>query len=210
MALAAQSLGAMLLLIVGAGVLWSARVVRPQRLAVVLLAVLIGIGAVYVSGIVPVTRIGKETAIGQRMVAGFKSVGRGSFTWRISQDQQLLTDAMARPATGSGTWDWWRPRGMRPWGLAMLLLGQFGLIGLSLAFSSLLLPAVRAVWAMPTGDAWAARGLPLLLATLIVLTLLDALLNSFIFFPAILIAGGLAGMPRAGARVDTAGPGDAP
>ncbi len=33
-----------------------------------------------------------------------------------------------------------------------------------------------------------------MLATIVAMTLLDALLNAFIFFPALLIAGGLAGM----------------
>jgi hypothetical protein len=35
--------------------------------------------------------------------------------------------------------------------------------------------------------------MPLLLAVIVGLTMIDALMNSFIFFPAVLIAGSLAG-----------------
>ncbi len=40
--------------------------------------VLVGIGAVYVSGIVPILHVGKNTALGQRVVDVFRSAGRGS------------------------------------------------------------------------------------------------------------------------------------
>ena len=66
---------------------------------------------------------------GRAVVGAIKSVGRGSFSWRIAQDQRALPLATARPLVGTGQWDWWRPQPSRPWGLAMLVLGQFGLIG---------------------------------------------------------------------------------
>ena len=196
-ALAAQSLGALLMLGLGGVLLSAARVVRPRRLIVGGVAVLIAVSAVYLSGVVPIRRLATDSALGQRVVAGFKAAGRGSFTWRISQDQKVLKVALVRPIIGQARWDWWRSQQMRPWGLAMLVLGQFGLIGLGLWLGSLLLPALQAVWPLAAGDAWSAAGLPLLLAVLIALTVLDGLLNSFIFFPAVLIAGGLAGMRSA-------------
>src|SRR5580765_5197243 len=123
---------------------------------------------------------------------GLWYAGRGSFAWRIAQDQKVLPDAMATPVTGSAQWDWWRSKGVRPWGLLMLLLGQFGLVGLCLCFGALLMPALREAWRAPRASAWQPRGLPLMLATLVVLTVLDGLLNSFLFFPAVTAAGGLA------------------
>jgi hypothetical protein len=192
MAIVAQSLGGILLLGLGAGFLSVARFVRPKHLVAGVLALVIGLSAVYVSGVVPITRIGKNTALGQQVVNSFRAIGRGSFAWRISQDQKLLQDAMARPVLGTAAWDWWRPKGLRPWGLAMLVLGQFGLAGLCLCLGTLVLPVLRVAWQAPRASGWLPEGLPLMLATLVALMLVDAMLNSFIFFPAVMIAGGLA------------------
>jgi hypothetical protein len=192
MAVAAQSVGALLMLGIGAGFLWACRLLRPRRMVAAVAVVLIVGGAVYVSGVVPITEFGKNTALGQKVVDVFRAAGRGSFTWRISQDQKLLPDAMARPVAGSAAWDWWRPKGTRPWGLSVLVLGQFGLVGLGLCFGALLAAPLRLAWRAPRASGWRAQGLPLMLATLVVLTALDALMNSFIFFPAIVVAGGLA------------------
>jgi len=71
---------------------------------------------------------------------------------------------------------------------------------LLLAFSTLLGPALRAAWGAPRGVGWRPVGSPLLLATISVLTVIDALLNSFVFFPAIVAAGGLAASAARGER----------
>ncbi len=192
MALAAQSLGALAMLAIGAAFLSLSRFLRPRATAITLLACLGLGGAIYISGVVPVMRIGRDTAIGREVVDAFRSVGRGSFTWRISQDQKLLADARENMVIGSATWDWWRPKGTRPWGLSMLLLGQFGLVGLALALGSLLWPALRVAWQAPRASGWRPEAMPLLLATIVVMAVLDGLLNSFFFFPAIVAAGTLA------------------
>lgn len=192
MALAAQSVGAVVLLGLGAAGLWGFVHVRPRLLAAGA-AVLIAIGgAVYLSGAIPFQAIAKDTSWGREIVNSLRGAGRGSFTWRIAQDQKLLADAVARPLTGSAQWDWWRAKETRPWGLSLLIVGQFGLGGLLLALATLLGPALRTAWAAPRGGAWRPQGLPLLLASIAVLTVIDALLNSFLFFPAIVAAGSLA------------------
>ncbi len=190
-ALAAQSVGAIALVLLGAAVLALSSRLRPRTLIAAVLATGIGISAVYVSGVVPVARIANDTSAGRAVVSAIKSVGRGSFTWRIAQDQRALPLAMARPLVGTGQWDWWRAQPSRPWGLALLLLGQYGLIGVALASSSLLLPAARAAWRVPRGDALAPQALQWVLALLVLLAMLDAVLNSFVFFPALLIAAAL-------------------
>lgn len=192
MALAAQSIGGLALALLGAGVLGLSSRLRPRHMVAAALAAAFAVSAVYVSGAVPVARIANETALGRAAVGAIKSVGRGSFTWRIAQDQRALPLAMARPLIGTGQWDWWRSQPSRPWGLAMLLLGQFGLIGTALAAGTLLLPAARIAWQAPRGDALSARALPWLLAIVVLLAMLDAVLNSFVFFPAVLIAAALA------------------
>jgi hypothetical protein len=191
MALAAQSIGGLLLAALGAVVLGLSSRLRPRWMATGALAASLAVSALYVSGVVPVARIANDTALGRATVGAIKSVGRGSFTWRIAQDQRALPLAMARPLIGTGQWDWWRAQPSRPWGLAMLVLGQFGLIGIVLSASALLLPAARAAWTAPRGDALAPQALPWLLAIVVLLSMLDAVLNSFVFFPAVMIAAAL-------------------
>ena len=83
----------------------------------------------------------------------------------------------------------------------MLLLGQFGLVGVVLSAIVLLLPAARIAWQVPRGDPLAPQALPWLLAIVVLLAMLDAVLNSFVFFPAVLIAAALtARAPRSTIR----------
>lgn len=191
LALAAQSVGGILLLGLGAAGLSFARVIRLRRVVLVAVSTLVLGGAVYVSGAVPIAKLG-ASGPGHRVIDAFRSVGRGSFLWRISQDQKLLPTAMARPVVGSGAWDWWQPLGIRPWGLSILLLGQYGLIGVALAYAAWLWPALRVAWQVPLATGWQAHGAPLLLAALVVLSLIDALMNTFVYFPALAAAGAIA------------------
>ncbi|MDP9046471.1 MAG: hypothetical protein M3O01_16850 [Pseudomonadota bacterium] len=193
MALAAQSVGALLMLATGCLFLSVCRWLRPRGMVAAAAALLVVAGALYVSGRVPITRLAKETALGHHVVEGLRGIGRGSLGWRVAQDQKLLPDAMARPLLGQGRWDWWRSRETRPWGLSVLVLGQFGLPGLAFLLGALLFPAARVTLRAPRSSGWSPAGLPLLLASVIGLSVVDALMNSFIFFPAVLIAGALAG-----------------
>jgi len=195
MAVLAQSVGALILLGMGWAVLLVMVRVRLQELLLGTLGVAVVGSAVYLSGLVPIAHLAKDTAVGHKVVEAFKASGRGSFTWRISQDQKAI--AVVKPAVvvGHGRWDWWRELGTRPWGLPLLLIGQFGLVGFALAFGALLAPAVACLWHAPVASPWADAGAPTVLAVITVLTLLDAGLNSFIFFPAVMAAGAL--VPRA-------------
>jgi hypothetical protein len=188
---AAQSIGATLLLGAALLLLLGARTVSIRGV-VVASVTLLGLGsAVYVSGVVPVVKIAKETTIGRSIVDAVKQTGRGSFTWRISQDQKLLSDATQRPLVGQGKWDWWRDRQTRPWGLTMLVLGQFGGIGLGLFLAVFLLPLIAALWRRRTASVWAPESVAVPLALIVGIALMDALLNAFLFFPALLLAGSI-------------------
>lgn len=191
LAVAAQSVGGIALALLGALVLWLSSRLRPRHLVAGFLAIAMIASAVYLSGAVPIARIAYDTAVGRTVVGAVKAMGGGSFTWRIAQDQRALGLARARPFWGTGQWDWWQPLRSRPWGLAMLILGQFGLIGMALAGSALLLPVACVAWQAPRGDPFAPAALPWLLAIVVVLAMLDAVLNSFVFFPAVTIAAAL-------------------
>jgi hypothetical protein len=72
-----------------------------------------------------------------------------------------------------------------------LIFGQFGLVGLVLAFSAMLTPVFRAFAIHWHSGAWRLHpAAPM--AVIVLMAISDALLNSFFFYPAILAAGALA------------------
>ena len=193
--LGSQSIGAMILMVFGVlTVLLTESMRTLQRVLVpVSLAMTIGF-CVYISGIVPLRAIAKDTVAGQTAMAILKASDRSSFSWRISQDEKVMPTVRENLAIGSGQWDWWRNTGTRPWGLPLLLIGQFGMIGLFLAIAS------------PTAAFFSNRSLSQpsaerqsqivdpsysLISVIMLMAALDALLNAFIFLPAILFAGSL-------------------
>jgi O-antigen ligase len=189
-ALMSQSVGATLLLCAGMAVMWTLghRLTR-WLLFLLLLLVTLG-GMVYLSGVVPVRAIAEKTEIGREFVGVVRASGRNSLTWRLARDQRALTLIAAHPIVGAARWDWWRQNGERPWDLALLIVGQFGIIGLVLAFGSLLTPVLCT---FATKDAsYVSRLDPTApLVVIVLIAIADALLNSFFFYPAILAAGAL-------------------
>jgi hypothetical protein len=192
-AVLSQSIGALALLLLGLLVLQVLQTMRLQKVVLVSIVSMALLGAVYLSGAVPITHLGKETAMGRKVVDAFKAAGRGSLPWRISQDQKAIELVKPVVLMGSGAWDWFRPLGTRPWGLALLLVGQYGLAGLFLAFGVVAAPVARCLWLSPKQNAWRPHGSAVVLSVCVLLALLDACLNSFVFFPLIVAAGAIAG-----------------
>lgn len=192
LALVSQSVGAIILLAGGLCLWWVIGRRRLRWLLPIAVLAAISAGAIYLSGVVPLRSMAENTAVGRHLVDIIRSSGRVSFTWRIARDQEALVAIKSHRVLGTGQWDWWRKLGNRPWGLDLLIAGQFGFAGLVLAFGSLLIPVLRAM-AYHTGT---PSGGPYLAAPLTIIALMaiaDALFNSFFFYPAILAAGGLAG-----------------
>lgn len=189
-ALLSQSLGAIVLL--GAGLALSLTINRSlMRWSFILfLLMIVSGGAVYLSGKVPLRALAGKTVVGRYMVETMRSSGRGSFIWRIARDQSALSLISAHPIVGTARWDWWRKNNERPWGLAFLILGQFGLIGLVLAFGTTLTPALRVLATARSAGA-PSTGSATALAVIVLIADADALLNSFLFYPLILFAGAL-------------------
>jgi hypothetical protein len=190
-ALASQSVGAIILLGVGLALLtmWRSPVFLPLLAGAAVLLVLAA--AVHFSGLVPVQSLARTPA-GQQIIGAMRGIGRGSFLWRVSQDSKTLATIAAHPIAGTAQWDWWRPYGTRPWGQATLLLGQYGVVGLLLAWGALITACAAALMRLRQ---WGDRlnsdpALPL--AIMVLLALADAGLNAFFFFPAILAAGAIA------------------
>jgi hypothetical protein len=183
-ALASQSVGAILLLFAGIAIsatLWKGGSRWVLGLAVLLLV--IG-GAAYLSGKLPLRSLAENTSIGRHIVDLVRGLGRGSFTWRIARDQAGLAVLNEQVVLGTGHWDWWRESGQRPWSLVLLIIGQFGIVGFLLAFGAFGVACLRAVLNHESTTAPAVA--------IVCMAVGDALLNSFFFYPAILAAGGLA------------------
>jgi hypothetical protein len=189
--LMSQSVGAIFLLFAGLALSWTIGRPLTRWVLPVLFLLMASGGAIYLSGVTPLRAIAENTVIGRQMVNIVRSSGRASFTWRIARDQRASALVAAHPVLGTARWDWWRKNGERPWGLAFLIFGQFGLIGFVLAFSSLLTPVFRAFAVQWHPGAWRLHpAAPL--AVIVLMAIADALLNSFFFYPAILAAGALA------------------
>ena len=181
-ALASQSVGAILLLAAGVAMLFlSARALRAFGFGMLVFA---GIsGAVYVSGAVPVEHIARNTALGQKAIEVVRASGRGSIGYRVRRDQMALAMLYRRPLAGYGTWDWWRPLGSHPWGLPLLVFGQFGVV-------ALLLTGLMLLWA-PVKTVMSADATRTPLAIIAILAAIDAGLNSYMFFPAMLCSAAI-------------------
>jgi hypothetical protein len=183
--LASQSVGAIALLAVGA-VVMSARIRVATRWWARAAIAAGGAAALYLSGIVPFEWIARHTAIGGHILAVARGTGRGSLLWRVSQDQKVMPLVHQHPIIGWGRWDWWLPVGFRPWNVPMLVVGQFGLVGLALVIAAILAAPVLTL--MRNG----VRGTIGAVAIVVLLSAGDAALNNFIFWPAIIAAGALA------------------
>lgn len=200
MTIAAQSVGAIALLIVGAALLKFRALRKGMRRAMLPIAAVAMVGAgLYASGILSVEKVG-QWGPAHRVVGLFKDAGRQSLPWRVMQDQKALPLIGATPIAGSGKWDWWFSLRSRPWGFPLLLVGQYGLIGLMLMLAALAGPAVKTFFT--TGDSNRHDRRSLALALVAMMALCDALLNSFIFLPWIAISASLISddPPRKGYR----------
>ncbi|MEO5493318.1 MAG: hypothetical protein ABIR08_04745 [Sphingomonas sp.] len=182
--LASQSVGAILLLAVGVLALSGRVRIAARWWKAGTIAT--GAGAVlYLSGLVPFERIARHTSLGGHVLALVRSTGRGSLLWRVSQDQKVMPLLHQHLLIGWGRWDWWTPIGFRPWGVPMLVVGQFGVVGLALMIAVVLVAPVLVLARNGVGSAIGA------VAIVAVMAAADAALNSFIFWPAIIAVGAL-------------------
>lgn len=184
-AVASQSYGAIFLLIVG-----GIAILLPRKLFRQIFVAAIGgaflMGAVYISGAIPVRQIEQSVVGSQTVHELLQKTMRGSLRWRIRKDLESLDLIHQAPVQGYGTWDWWRPLNAHPWGLPLLLAGQFGWIALFLALFAVLGRAAHAIF----------FSRQLILPIIVFAAAVDAALNSYIYFPALVIAGALTGLSR--------------
>lgn len=179
--IASQSVGAIILL--GAGIVWLLLPPPAMRASLAAAGLLLAVGGTaYLSGRVPIQHHAESTELGRKAIAALEATGRKSLGYRVRRDQMALPLIYRAPLAGYGVWDWWRPLKSHPWGLPLLIAGQFGLLALLLAAIALFGGAVRELW----------RGSRSVLPIIVVMAGIDAWLNSYIYFPAILAAAAMA------------------
>lgn len=182
-ALACQSAGALILMSLGALASFFP-IMRKRTVNVGLIAVIAVSAGVYVSGAVPVEYIVRKTQIGQKAAELLYGSKRGmSLGYRIRRDQMAIPMIRNAPIAGYGHWDWWRPLGSHPWGLPLLIAGQFGVVALVFSMIGLLVSPIFAYWC--------DDDLRMSLAIIVLLAAVDACLNSYIYFPALVASGAL-------------------
>jgi len=72
------------------------------------------------------------------------------------------------------------------------MIGQYGIIGFSLAYGALLAAAGTAMHQLRGAHIWDKEYAALPLALMVLFALIDSFLNAFLYFPAILAAGAIA------------------
>lgn len=120
-----------------------------------------------------------------------KRLGKGSLTWRLSQDERHINTALEEPILGYGQWDWWREGFERPWSLWLLVFGMYGGVGLVSVEAVLLIPALRAVWFPLTRSDIGYTNMRHTLSAAVLVTSIDSLLNSSLILPLLLVIGGM-------------------
>lgn len=181
-AVASQSVGAIALLLLGAFALCM-NIRKLRRVGLVSGLLIAVVGGVYFSGAIPIEKLARNTAIGQEIIRLLRASGRHTIGYRISRDQMALSMIYKAPLSGYGIWDWWRPLGSHPWGLPLLIAGQFGIVSLGLSMTAILGATARA---MGSNDKWRIA-----LALIVLMSLIDAGLNSYIYFPSVVAAGAI-------------------
>lgn len=133
----------------------------------------------------------QNNPVASKAIGFLKKIGKGSLTWRLSEDERHMNTALEEPILGYGQWDWWRSGDERPWSLWLLVFGMYGAVGLVSLEAVLLIPALRVVWFPLTRSDIGYTNMRHTLSAAVMITAIDSLLNSSIILPLLLVIGGM-------------------
>ena len=163
----------------------------PRVLAALLLVGIVGAIGLRLANTVSLKSLVEHNRAAYASARFLKQMKRGSFGWRLSQDERHVTTALKEPLLGSGQWDWWRASSSRPWSLWLLAFGMYGMVGLLALECLQLLPVARVLWAPFARGAIEGLELRNALAAAILMSAIDNLLNGSMILPLLLLIGGL-------------------
>ncbi len=163
----------------------------PRLLIVLFLFGVCSFATLRLANVVSLHNLVAHNEVAESVAHSLTKVGRGSFGWRLSQDERYVNSALETPLLGTGQWDWWKGSNSRPWGLWLLACGMYGILGLLAVGCVLLLPVVRAIRSPLSSSDAQISSLRYLLAAAVLMTAVDSLLNSAVILPVLLLVGGL-------------------
>ena len=163
----------------------------PRVLAALLLVGIVGAIGLRLANTVSLKSLVEHNRAAYASARFLKQMKRGSFGWRLSQDERHVTSALKEPLLGSGQWDWWKASSSRPWSLWLLAFGMYGMVGLLALECLQLLPVARVLWAPFARGAIEGLELRNALAAAILMSAIDNLLNGSMILPLLLVIGGL-------------------
>ena len=141
--------------------------------------------------LVSLRSLAQENRTVHSISAALTSIGRQSLGWRLAREESEMTVALQKPLLGYGRWNWFQEGDQRPWGLWLLVLGMYGLVGLTAFGLILFLPLLRAVWSSASGRGSDDIRLRQALIGVILMVAFDNLLNGAMILPYLLLMGGL-------------------
>lgn len=186
-----QSTGAIILLLA----LIPFAFIDPRHLSrtvsIVLVFGILAFAAFRIANIVSLRELVKQNHSAHAVAAYLKHIGKGSFGWRLAQDERHIDTALDEPILGYGQWNWWDKGVERPWGLWLLTFGMYGSVGLISLEALLLIPALRAVWFPLARSDIGYTNMRHTLSAAVLISAADSLLNSGIILPLLLVIGGM-------------------
>jgi hypothetical protein len=169
--------------------------IDPRHLSrtasIVLVMGILAFAAFRLANVVSLRDLVKQNHTAHAVASYLKSIGKGSFGWRLSQDERHIETALMEPILGYGAWNWWQEGFQRPWGLWFLVFGMYGSVGLVSLEALLLIPALRAVWFPLTRSDIGYTNMRHTLSAAVLISAIDSLLNSAIILPLLLVIGGM-------------------
>lgn len=196
-----QSGGSILLLLGLLPFIFVSHKAFPRVMAVLLILGIFLFAGLRLANVIHLRYLVHHNAAAHFVATFLKKIGRGSFGWRLWQDELHVNIALRKPLLGYGEWDWWRLGSLRPWGLWLLAFGMYGGFGLLALEALQLAPVIRVVWFSLTRSDIEYLNLRHALAAVILMTAIDNLLNSSMILPLLLIIGGMGTWESAGKEV---------
>lgn len=163
----------------------------PRALAALLIAGILLFAGLRVGNFFSFEKLNQQYAAVHETATFLKKIKRGSFNWRMKQDDLHLGAALERPILGAAAWDWWSGEPARPWGLWLLAFGMYGMVGLAALECVELLPVVRVIWYPLARSDIQAFNLRHALAAAILMSAVNALVNSSMILPLMVVIGGV-------------------
>ncbi len=197
-----QSAGSIIMLVILLPFVFVSHRTFPRAIAIFIVGGIVCFAGLRLTNVVSLRNLVHHNREAHAFAAFLKQIGRGSFGWRLGQDERHVSIALDRPILGYGEWDWWRRGTLRPWGLWLLGFGMYGILGLIALEALQIVPVIRAIWFPLARSDIEYLNLRHALAAAILITAVDNLLNSSMILPLLLIMGGMSTWESAAVEVN--------